>query len=209
MAVVTAEELRQYMGGLRMREVDKASAAMILAGVQADLEEYLGRAIEPSATREIAMCDFRGVANLRYTPVSSVQRLGSITSSVSDITVGVLDPGVPEVVPDITTVDYVPGNNGLGLIAPGGVYVGGAEGSFWIVDYTHGGGSFFTRGLPQIKLGILRVAAREAQTMFDDTKGLRETVQTDPVDPTPPPTKGWMDSELARFSRYKRRVVST
>ena len=208
MAVVTVDELQAYMAGLKMKAVEKNAAALILDGVQGELETYLYRAIEPRHVREVAICDFRGVVILSRTPVSRILKVSSVASNTA-LPLGVFDPGsVPEI-PDIQTHDYVPTGDGLELLAAGGIDVGGAEGTRWIVEYIAGGGTFMSTAMPQMKLAILRVAAREAQQMFDDTRGLRDTTQSEPVDPLPVPHKGWLDDELARFSRYKRRVVAT
>lgn len=54
-----------------------------------------------------------------------------------------------------------------------------------------------------IRLGVLRVAAREMQNRHDDTLSVKE-LSTQGVPALP---EGWQDGELRRLQRWKKRVL--
>lgn len=62
--------------------------------------------------------------------------------------------------------------------------------------------------LSDVRLGILRVATREAQVRVDDTLNVDdlEARQTKPADKLP---LGWQPDELKKFDRLRRRTVAT
>lgn len=58
-----------------------------------------------------------------------------------------------------------------------------------------------------VKLGILRVAARELTVRHDDTLGVTD-LSIRPAAPADPRIYGWTPEELKQFDRLRRRVVA-
>lgn len=203
--LVSAEELSDYMSGIRLNEVQMRAAETVLAGVQADLEDYLHRPLEPVRAREMVRVDRSGFLNVRNTPVQYVLRIQDYGSTLPSVPSGV----VPNYTPDSTLLlplsDYAPMNNGEDLIVPGGVKYG-APGNYVLIEYVAGGSRRIIERLPQIKLAIMRVAAREVQFMHDDTMSLRNGNAQPPADTIP--QKGWTEDELRRFDRLRRRIMA-
>lgn len=203
--LVSAQELSDYMSGIRLNEAQMRSAEAVLAGVQSDLEDYLHRPVEPKRSRELVRVDRSGYVNVRNTPVTAVLRVQNYGSTLPAVPRNVVPNYTPATIPDLPVSDYAPINNGDNIIVPGGVKYGN-PGDHVLIEYMAGGSKRIIDKLPQIKLAIMRVAAREVQFMHDDTMSLRNGNATPPADTIP--QKGWTEDELRRFDRLRRRMVA-
>lgn len=202
--LVSAEELSDYMSGIRLNENQRRAAEAVLAGVQADLENYLHRPVEPVRSRELVRVDRSGYLNVRHTPVQAVLRIQNYGATLPTPPRNV----VPNYTPDPLSIelsDYAPINNGDQMIVPGGVKYGNPN-DYVLIEYLAGGSKRIMDSLPQIRLAIMRVAAREVQFMHDDTMSLRNANATPPADTIP--QKGWTEDELRKFDRLRRRIVA-
>lgn len=204
MALVTPEDLSNHMSGIRMNETQIASARDILAGVQAELEDYINRPLEPVRSREMVRVDRSGYLNVLNTPVHAVLRIQDYGSTLPSLPSDVVPNYTPEESAALPLVDYVPDNNGRAMIVPGGVRYG-TPGGYVLIEYLAGGTPFVIRALPKIKLAIMRVAAREFDAMHNDSM----RVSGGSTEATPAPTEvGWTQPELVAFDRLRRRVVA-
>lgn len=203
--LVTAQELSDYMSGIRLNDAQKRAAESVLGGVQADLENYLHRPLEPKRSREMVRVDRSGYLNVRNTPVQAVLRIQDYGSTLPSLPRNVVPNYAPIKSEVLPLADYVPTNNGKDMIVPGGVRYGTPD-SYVLIEYIAGGSQLVMERLPQIRLAIMRVAAREVQFMHDDTMSLRNGNATPPADTIP--EKGWTEAELKRFDRLRRRMVA-
>lgn len=209
MSLVTAEDLSNYMSGINMNNRQKNVAQMILDGVQAELEMYLNRALEPRFVREAVQTDSSGYADVSFSPVSRIVALYKVTSMLFPqySETELWTPGEEEPFEfEGPKFDLVPYNYGADLIVPGGAMLGVPH-AYFVIDYITGETNFITPHLPALKIAILRVASREFQQMNDDTVSLRRTGTEVPVDPIPPQRRGWYQNEKAEFDRLRRRVI--
>lgn len=203
--LVSAEELSDYMSGIRLSETQLRSAEAVLAGVQADLESYLHRPVEPVRARELVRVDRSGYVNVRHTPVQAVLRIQSYGSTLPTPPRNVVPNYTPSTDLSIPLTDYAPVNTGDAMIVPGGVRFGN-PGDYVLIEYLAGASRRIIDRLPQIKLAIMRVAAREVQFMHDDTMSLRNASASPPADTIV--QKGWTQEELQRFDRLRRRMMA-
>jgi hypothetical protein len=58
-----------------------------------------------------------------------------------------------------------------------------------------------------VRLAILRIAAREVDARHDDTLSVSD-LETSRPKPDPTPTLGWTDDELKKFDRLRRRTIA-
>lgn len=175
MAVVSVEELLEFMSDVNLTSGQTFSAELILDGVQSELETWLGRPVEVDAADrvEIAHVNDQGELILSHTPIVSIT---SITHPSGGSALAYnLDGGRLT----LLSVPYGPVQV---------AYRGGIDGS----------------SIPAIRLGILRVAAREMTSRHDDTYTVKDLSADEP----PRPVIGWQPEELAILSRYRRRTVA-
>lgn len=203
--LVSAEELSAYMSGIRLNNTQMEAATAVLAGVQASLETHLHRLLEPVRAREMVRVDRNGFLNVRHTPVTGVLRIQDYGSTLPSLPGSVVPNYTPESNVDLPLRDYVPVNNGLHMIVPGGIKYGSPD-QYVLVEYVAGGDRRVQDHLPQLKLAIMRVAAREVQFMHDDTMSLRNATASTPADTIP--QKGWTEEELRQFDRLRRRIMA-
>jgi hypothetical protein len=152
--IVSVDELRSYMSQINLNPLQESSAAMILMGVQTELEKYLNRPVAPLVGTNGRMLD-------HLYPV-------------------VGDP----------------------LIVPGGIYVG-VPGVHFVVEYVGGYNGYLNAAL---KMGIMRVAAREVSVHNDHTLSLRDGNAEQAAQSDNRPT-GWTPEELKQFDRLRRRII--
>lgn len=209
--LVSADELRNAMGGVSWNTAERERAEFVLAGVQEELETYLNRPLEPVQIREAVVSDEAGVAYLSVTPVHKIVSVNWI-GNYHDI-----GPQSPEAlfVPSPIDRDPLIGDDGrvIDLVGQsyssfptpiaGGVFLGGIRG-WYVIEYVGGWIGASERGL---KNSIIRVARREVEnTTNADQLSLR---QGNGESATPGDTReiGWTMDELIRWDRLRRRVI--
>ena len=212
MALVTKADVKTYMD-ITLSPLQEDSADVILAGLQSELEPYLGRPLEVNTyTDEVHVMgsDHVGVpmGSFFYNYDSSDATSGA-WPSIQTFT----DP--PETVylrnsPVVTVTSVTRTGASVGATAESlvehtnytvrryGIDVyGSSPNDKIVVTYTAGlaGG-----GIPMLKLLILRAAAREMQNMHDDVVGIKDLEPRE----TALQETGFLEKELMSIKRYRR-----
>lgn len=208
MALVTRSDLKTYMDiSLTLRQEDAAD--LVLAGLQSELESYLGRPCEAAAFTEEYILDSNHLgmpeASFFYTD-SNVT--GTITYTDPPATIYLRQSPVNSVT-SVTLTPVAPGSSAETLTA-GTEYVARR----WGVDVYRGSANdkitiVYNAGLaganiPAMKLTILRAATREMQNMHDDVVGIKDL---EPRNVAPMET-GFSERELLALKRYRRVRVA-
>ncbi len=214
--LVTKNDLTNYMDiKLSLRQQDAAD--LILAGLQGELEAYLRRPIEvdefeeeyrlPSNQHGVPMGSFLSTNNGNYyadsftqnpvdnmiyaEPPHMIYLRNSPVVSVSSVTVLPVHGTLRMLTVDD---DYVVHRYGI-------EYFYGFENDLVTVNYTAG---LDGANIPFLKLLILRAASREMQNLHDDVVGVKD-LETRNVGPL---VTGFLDTELASVSKYRRRRIA-
>jgi hypothetical protein len=201
--IVTVEELQNYMDIGKLSPKATIGVGFILAGLESELELYLGRPINIGTFTE----SYR----ILEEPLAAVMPFYSNTG-VSSYTVEAMYPNRRTIAlrrsPVLSVISvYVTQSGGASVgLNPStdfGVRRFGIDVWNPVIDdeYT----ITYTAGLdnpdyPILKNLILRAAAREAQNMYDDNKGIQ---QLEPREATVAIT-GFSDAELRSVKRLKR-----
>lgn len=211
MALVTRSDLKTYMDiSLTLRQEDAAD--LVLAGLQSELESYLGRPCEAAAFTEEYILDSNhlGVPEasffydnkidskvtgaVTYTdPPATIYLRQSPVNSVTSVTLTPVTPGSSDEVLTAGT-EYVARRWGVD------VYRGSANDKITIVYNAGLAGA----NIPAMKLTILRAATREMQNMHDDVVGIKDL---EPRNVAPMET-GFSERELLALKRYRRVRVA-
>lgn len=211
---MTVDDLVAFMSGVTLTDDQRTMAApVVLDGVQAALEVWLNRPIQPVLVREIIRSDadyrlWTTVAPIHYvvgllevTETSGAALIPSAAPALTTLTLADYQAFDNSTVPDdgnevITTIrrmDTMPHASYILATYPDQDYQ---------VDYVGGYNGFAD---PALKLAILRVAAREMTENHDDTLSIKEDFAKDV--PAQPMLKGWQPHELTPLRRLKRRVL--
>lgn len=208
--LVSAGELKAYMSNLNLTPSQEADVEATLAGVQAELETYLNRPLEPVQIREAVQTDGQGIANLSITPVHKI-----ISTSIVEVSYGPtpLNQFAPYV-PPVQERDPLIGENGVmldwittpnfgdPLVVPGGVSIGFPN-AWYVVEYVAGYRGWTIEGLKQ---DIKRVAAREVAENHIDGLSLRDG-NAERAAESDPREKGWTEAEKKKWDRFRRRII--
>lgn len=203
--LVSVPEFRRYMGGYGPQEGQTEVIAMILQGVQEQLELWLNRPVEIVQIRENVRSDRQGYLHLSVTPVKKVISVG-VTTAIDTLTPEtevknpytiVRDPALDD---DARIIDKAY-RSASTMREYGGLRVN-SPCSWFTVEYLGGYDGIHDTAL---KLAIMRVAAREFRKNHIDTIGLREGTP-DETDPGDDRNIGWTKDELTQLERIRRRV---
>src|SRR5690349_14309510 len=82
--LVSVDDFRRYMGGMNPMPGQTETIAMILQGVQEQLELWLNRPVELVQIREIVRSDRQGYLHLSVTPIKKVVSVG-VTSAIDGV----------------------------------------------------------------------------------------------------------------------------
>lgn len=213
MALVTLSDVQTYMD-ITLTNKQEDAAEIIIAGLEAELEAYLNRPVEPTEFSETYRVpeQGRGYADHNYYYNYATDSVTSLSSpgiiyvpthvlylenspviSVSSVTVTASTPNATPVVQDIER-DYVPRPYGIDM------YNAFANDK---IDITYTAG-LDGQSIKVFKSLILRAAAREMQNMYDDTVGLKDLTTRNIA----PLETGFTERELASVKRYKRVRIS-
>lgn len=211
MALVTRNDLKTYMDiSLTLRQEDACD--IVLAGLQSELETYLGRKIEAAAFTEEHILDSNhlGVpeASFFYDNKLDSKVTGALTYTDPPATIYLRESPVNSVT-SVTLTPVTPGSAAEALVA-GTEYVARR----WGVDVYRGSandkitvvynGGLAGATIPAMKLMILRAATREMQNMHDDVVGIKDL---EPRNVAPMET-GFSERELLALKRYRRVRVA-
>lgn len=186
MSIVDVENLKDYMSNFDMDSDQESAAEIILAGLQKELERYLNRPILTKTITETVPTDTVGLAVPSYTPVISIIKIHFKSSFF-----------VNSVSQEFDITDYA--------WMPEGIYTG-IRNDQVTLTYEAGLG-LADDELDDLKLGILRAAAREMTTRHDDTLSVKELAATNEGEPPPQWQYGWRPEELEKFDRLRKRVI--
>lgn len=200
-SIVDVADFKKYMSNVNLDADQWASADLVLAGVQQELETYLNRPIQPIRIREVCHVDDAGYINLTATPVWEITEMvvvGGGTPLPATVATLTMD--------DATVVaNYIHNNYASGpMRVPGGVRVGYMPDTDILVDYIGGWDGYQVAGL---KLAIMRVAAREMTAQNDDFLSLQSSTAQEGSKPDDRDL-GWTVDELVRWDRLRRRVIA-
>ena len=187
MAIVSADELKDYMSSIGLDVDQEAAVEQIIAGLQAELERYCQRPLEQRERTEVIVPDDLGRLWPKATPVVSVASpaglYGGGDNSIGGWTPAVLFGGYSYAPVTVT-------------------YVGGVVDPALVVDPD----DFGVDPVADVKIAILRAAAREATVRHDDTLSVKD-LDAREVQPVDRRELGFTDVELAKFDRLRRRTV--
>lgn len=210
--LVSVDELINYMSESTFSSSQREKATGVLAGVQAELEDYLKRPVELVQIRELLRSDVDGIVNVSVSPVVKVVGFSIARPDQTWTTPPVEgdSPYVPPPMvrdPDLSTearlIDRVGPSWGSPEIVAGGIKVNGKNMPY-VVEYIGGYDGNLDSSL---KTAIMRVAAREMERDTDDTLTLRAG-DAEMANESDDRQKGWTEDELKRFDRIRRRVVA-
>ena len=216
MALVTKSDIIKYMD-ITLTPLQEDSADTILAGLQSEMETYLGRPIEVNTyTDEVHVMgsDHVGVPMgsffKNYNSSDSTSGAWPTIQTFTDPPETVYLRNSPIVT--VTSVTRTPASAGASVetlaehtnyvIRRYGIDVYGSSPNDKItVTYTAG---LAGASIPMFKLMLLRAAAREMQNMHDDVVGIKDL---DPRETTLAEV-GFMEKELLAIKRYRRVRIS-
>lgn len=214
--LVTQADLVNYMDvKFTLRQQD--AAEMILAGLQSEMEAYLGRPVEvqefeeqhvvESMYRGVPMGTFLSAPPHSYTdsfvqsnmvdnttwatPPNTIYLRNSPVTAVSEVTAKTLNGQTRTLTPED---DYIVRRFGID-------YFYALDGDTITVTYTAG---LDGTAIPMFKLMILRAASREMQNMHDDVVGLKDLTTRN----TGPLVTGFLDTELNSLRKYRRNTIA-
>lgn len=189
MGLVSLPEFQNYLSGVRLDDVQNLAAQAALDGVQSELEIYLNRSLQQRRVQETLTATSTGTVHVSNSPIIAlygVYRINPVTGIAGTVPM-VLPYGAWKVGQNYIRVGYAATSVGAVSVD----YLGGYNGD----------------KIPGVKLAIMRVAAREFVRNHDNSMTIQNTELRPPEDPTPV-AKGWTIDELAKFDRYRRRVVA-
>lgn len=198
MALVTVDDLIEYMSDISLTMNQQASAQLILDATQQQLEAILNRPLEQIQVREKVRTDHTGEAVLSYSPIQRI--LTAQALNYSQATVTALTPEVMQVTSAERVVDMQPLQNN---IVPGGFFIG-RPWTWYVIEYLAGG--IAHPYVDSVKLAILRVASREMTFNHDDVLSIKDDFAREPAN-AESIRKGWTPEDLAPLDRLRRRTV--
>lgn len=201
--IVTVEDLQNYMDIGKLSPKATIGAGFILEGLQSELEVYLGRPITIGTfTESYRILEDPLVDVLPFYSNTGVATYTVETTTPNRKTIALRNSPVTSVISVYVTrvggasmalqrdTDYGVRRFGIDVWNP-------VTDDEYTVKYTAG---LDNANYPVLKNLILRAAAREAQNMYDDNKGIQ---QLEPREATVAIT-GFTDAELRSIKRLKR-----
>lgn len=198
MALVTVDDLIEYMSDISLTMNQQASAQLILDATQQQLEAILNRPLEQVQVREKVRTDHTGEAVLSYSPVQQILTVQALNYSQASVTA--LTPAVMQVTSAERVIDVQPLQNN---IVAGGFYIG-RPWTWYVIEYLAGG--IAHPYIDSVKLAILRVASREMTFNHDDVLSIKDDFAREPNN-AESIQKGWTATDLAPLDRLRRRTV--
>lgn len=209
--IVTFQELKNYSGLRKWSPASEDAATMILDGLQAELEAYLRRPIETQEFTERYVIQYPATTEEVQPFYSVYAPTAGIISYTTDGPMSVPFRNSP--VLDITSVGtYCSTSGSVTAIERGSGWVqqrygidlySGTPGTVLQVSYTAGLEWDKPEAIRFFKLMILRAAAREVQSLFDQNVGKQEF--NGDAQPTFP--IGFGADELDKAKRYRRQRI--
>lgn len=182
---VKGSDLKDYMSGLGLDADQAESAQDILDGLQRDLERYCQRLFERKERVENLRVDDQGRIWPKATPVVSITSPDGLVAGYGNM---------------IDTAYYA-----VGSIVTLSAF--GCSPGEWITLTYVGGLDPDEDDLQDVRLAILRAAAREVTDRHDDTLSVKDTDARD-KERSDKRVIGFTKDEKAAFDRLRRRTVA-
>lgn len=210
MPIATLEQLMDHMGKPQLKDFQKAHIeAVILPGIQQDLEEYLNRPMEKTRIREALKADNTGHIWPSYSPVWSIESCLREDGTTVELSM----PTVPAFTPSTDgTRDWDIAGTGqraeqykfyVGDWSPYDPLFYGDVPQYYVTYI----GGYDGPHDEQIVLAFLEVGKRVVNNQFGIGVGVRRgstelATTEDQRDPT------WTETELKKFDRLRDIVIS-
>ena len=190
--IVSVDELEQYMSGVVFDDDQREAARTVLRGLQRELERYCTRPVERRVRTETVRPDDFGRLWPRATPIVEVLEPSGLVMNHGNGLEG------------STSLSLIP----LGSYGPVTItYVGGLVDPALVVDPDSDDEVEFDDAAADVKVAILRAAAREMTVRHDDTLSVKDLGANKEVQPSDRRDIGFTDDELKKFDRIRRRTV--
>jgi hypothetical protein len=212
MALVTTADLKKYMD-ITFSNVQEDAAQMIVDGLEADLEHYIGRPVSAASFSEshVAPANYSGssqysffydynldrtstsVADVTKPPFVLYTRRSPVVSVASLTVQGQSDASATT---QTVGTDYVVRRYGVDMFTV-------QDNDIIVITYTAGLDAA-SDNTAALKLVILRAASREVQNLHDDVVGMKDLTTRNVA----PVETGFTENELTSVKRWRRVRVA-
>ena len=212
MALVTTADLKKYMD-ITFSNIQEDAAQMIVDGLEADLEHYIGRPVSAASFSEshVAEANYTGSSQYSFFYDYNLDRTSSAVTdvtkppfvlytrrspvvSVASLTVQGQTAGSPTT--QTVGEDYVVRRYGVDMFRV-------LDNDKIVINYTAGLDAA-ADNTSALKLIILRAASREVQNLHDDVVGMKDLTTRNVA----PVETGFTESELNSVKRWRRVRVA-
>lgn len=212
MALVTTADLKKYMD-ITFSNVQEDAAQMIVDGLEADLEHYIGRPVSAASFSEshVAPANYSGSSQYSFFYDYNLDRTSSAVADVTKPPFVLYTRRSPVVSVTSLTVqgqadssattqtvgsDYVVRRYGVDMFTV-------QDNDVIVITYTAGLDTA-SDNTAALKLIILRAASREVQNLHDDVVGMKDLTTRNVA----PVETGFTESELNSVKRWRRVRVA-
>ena len=212
MALATVADLKKYMD-ITFSNTQEEAAQMILTGLEADLEQYIGRPVKAASFSEsyVAEANYRGSSAYSFFYDYNIDRTLTTVTDVTKPPYVVYTRQTPIVSVASVTVqgqtdssattqtvgnDYVVRRYGIDMFRVN-------DNDKIVINYTAGLDST-ADNTSALKLVILRAASREVQNLHDDVVGMKDLTTRNVA----PVETGFTPEELNSVKRWRRVRVA-
>jgi len=212
MALVTTADLKKYMD-ITFSNVQEDAAQMIVDGLEADLEHYIGRPVSAASFSEshVAPANYSGSSQYSFFYDYNLDRTSSAVADVTKPPYVLYTRRSPVVSVASLTVqgqsdssattqtvgsDYVVRRYGVDMFTV-------QDNDIIVITYTAGLDAA-SDNTAALKLLILRAASREVQNLHDDVVGMKDLTTRNVA----PVETGFTESELNSVKRWRRVRVA-
>ena len=212
MALVTTADLKKYID-ITFSNIQEDAAQMIVDGLEADLEHYIGRPVSAASFSEshVAEANYTGSSQYSFFYDYNLDRTSSAVTdvtkppfvlytrrspvvSVASLTVQGQTAGSPTT--QTVGEDYVVRRYGVDMFRV-------LDNDKIVINYTAGLDAA-ADNTSALKLIILRAASREVQNLHDDVVGMKDLTTRNVA----PVETGFTESELNSVKRWRRVRVA-
>ena len=212
MALATVADLKKYMD-ITFSNTQEEAAQMILTGLEADLEHYIGRPVTAASFSEtyVAEANYTGSSAYSFFYDYNIDRTLTTVTDVTKLPYVVYTRQTPIVSVASVTVqgqtdssattqtvgnDYVVRRYGIDMFRVN-------DNDKIVINYTAGLDST-ADNTSALKLVILRAASREVQNLHDDVVGMKDLTTRNVA----PVETGFTPEELNSVKRWRRVRVA-
>ena len=212
MALVTTSDLKKYMD-ITFSNTQEEAAQMIVDGLEADLEHYIGRPVTAASFSEshVAPANYSGSSQYSFFYDYNLDRTGTAIQDVTKPPFVLYTRRSPVVSVASLTVqgqsdssataqtvgtDFVVRRYGVDMFTV-------QDNDIIVINYTAGLDAS-ADNTTALKLIVLRAASREVQNLHDDVVGMKDL----PTRNVAPLTTGFTEEEMNSVKRWRRVRVA-